>query len=315
MKTSLFMTLAVATFALAGCSNDDSENQADWNGEIRLSSGVTVLQTRGDNTPPDTQIANGQEVGVFISDAEDAAIGTDLKYTADGSGGLTLAVMDPEQDTPYYPANGNSVNIYAYQPYSTTATADVSYDFSVQTDQSIAGNNNYYDSDLLYSATKVYSRQAAPLSLAFEHKLSKVVCTLVAGTGEPDLTGATVAIVNVETKGTFNPSDGTFTTTTSGAVQSDVTMNSTITSGSYIAVIPPQTFTKGAQFLKVTVADGGTFYHKIPNGNSDSDLILAAGNVYTYTITVNKTGLTVTSTISPWEGIESNKKTGTAEME
>lgn len=266
------------------------------NAEIQLTSGIKT-QTETATDGPDTQIASGQQVGVFINeDVTATVIGANLKYDADGKGGLTLNT-NPEQTTPYYPTSGKGVKIIAYQPYS--ASADITnggYSFTVQTDQNGNSNKNYYDSDLLYSESAVYSPKADAQSLVFKHQLSKVVCTLQSGVGSPELDGATVAIVEAKIKGTFKPSDGTFTI--DDRTISDVTMNNTITSGSYIAVIPPQTFNKGAKFLKVTLKEGGDFYYKIPNGG---DLTLAASNVYTYAITVNKTGLTVTSTITSWD--------------
>ena len=160
----------------------------------------------------------------------------------------------------------------------------------------------------------IFTRNRPRLLISFAHKLSKVVCKLEAGKGGPSLAEATVEILGAETKGKFQPSNGTFTTLTGGSgVRSAVQMNSAITSGSYIAILPPQTFVKGAKFLKITIG-GGVFYYHIPDDPAD-DLILAKGNVYTYTIEVNLTGLSVTSAVSAWEGIESNQKSGTAEME
>ncbi len=323
MKANLFITLATTLSILAGCTNDDDQKIDNWNGEIRLSSGIAVQTRAGELKAPDTQIAQGQHVGVFIDEASEnaaTAIGANLKYDADGNGGLTLAT-DPAQASPYYPTSGNGVKIVAYQPYNASAalTGD-GYDFLVNADQSQQiGNSesNYYNSDLLYSAREeAYARQAETHNLEFKHKLSKVVCTLVKGNGldASALNGATVSIVNAETKGTFKPSDGSFSTKTSTeGQQSDVKMNSTITSGSYIAVIPPQTFTKDAKFLKVTLASEAVFYYKIPNGAGDNDLVLSEGNVYKYNIKVNLTGLTVTSSIAPWEGGDQATE-GNAEM-
>lgn len=305
MKTKFIMMMVAAAMVLAACSNDDEND--NWAGEIRLSSGLTVQQTRAnESTPPDTQIANGQEVGIFINDATTSeVIATNLKYTANGQGGLALGTGE---STPYYPANGNSVKIYAYQPYTDTLIGDDgTYEFSVQTNQK-DNSGNYYDSDLLYSASSTYVRQKDAHSLGFTHKLSKVVCKLESGAGTPSLAGATVEILNAETKGTFKPSDGTFALT-SGNI-SDVKMNSTITNGSYIAVIPPQTFTKGTNLLKITIGTG-VFYYSIPNDGEN--LVLTEGNVYTYTIKVNLTDLKVTSEVSPWNNV-GNTTTGDAGM-
>lgn len=304
MKAKFMMMMAAAAMVLAACSNDDEND--NWAGEIRLSSGLTVQQTRAnESTPPDTQIASGQEVGIFINDAitTSEVIATNLKYTADGNGALTLGTGE---NIPYYPANGNAVAIYAYQPWSTIGT-DGTFEFSVKTNQK-DDNGNYYDSDLLYSESFTYARQKAPHSLSFTHKLSKVVCTLESGAGTPSLTGAIVEIVGAETKGTFKPSDGTFTLASGNT--STVKMNDKITSGSYIAVIPPQTFTKEAKFLKITIGDG-IFYYSIPS--EGQDLELTEGNVYSYTIKVNLTDLKVTSDVSPWKNV-GNTTTGDAGM-
>lgn len=299
MKKHLFF--AAALVALAACNNEEFTPADDPNTpmEIRLSSGID-MQTRANSADvPDKQIAEGQAVGVFINDAKNGdVVSANLKYNADGSGGLTLATTSPAQEIPYYPANGNGVKMTAYHPYDDRAAITGSaYEFAVSTDQS--SNANYYASDLLYSASSEYARQKTAHSLAFKHKLSKVECTLTPGSGSPDLTGATVSIVGAQTNIIFRPADGTLRSPTN-ATTADIKLNSTIATGSYIGIIPPQTYSKGSQFLKITLASGGTFYYTIPNGGADNDLALAGGNVYKYTITVNRTGLSVTSTIEPW---------------
>ena len=294
-------------------------NPVTGSAEILLGSGITTqVQTATD--VPDKQIASGQEVGIFINEdvASGTVIGTNLKYEADGNGGLTLATMEPEQKIPYYPTSGNGVNIIAYQPYDASAAivgGTNTYNFSVKTDQNGNSNKDYYDSDLLYSSSETYTPKADAQSLVFKHVLSKVVCTLAKGTGSPDLTGATVEIVGAGTKGSFKLSDGSFTTNTNDSdSKRNIKMNSTITPSSFIAVIPPQTFAKGAQFLKVTLstsAGGGVFYYKIPD---DSGLALTGGSVYKYEIKVNMTGLTVTSSIKDWTVVGSYPIAGDAEM-
>lgn len=304
MKSRLSIPMFAALLLLTGCGSDDNKIDNLWHGEIRFASDVTTSSASTDaNTPPDTQIANGQEVGLFINEnaTPSTVIGANLKYVADGTGGLTLAA-DPKQETPYYPNTGNNVTIIAYQPYYENAAIDNNtYDFEVQSDQS--KDVDYYNSDLLYSASADYARQSAAHNLEFKHKLSKIVCTLTAGTGAPDLTGATVEIVKAKTTGKFKPSDGTFEKPSAGGSESNIIMNSTITPGSYIAIIPPQTYVKTSQFLQVTLSGSvgaDEYYYKIPNGSGDRDLELTEGNVYTFEITVNRTGLSVTTSIAGW---------------
>ena len=278
------LIFAAALLALVACNNEDYTPMDDPNApmEIRLSSGIDV-QTRANSAEvPDKQIAEGQQVGVFINDAVTGdVVSANLKYNADGSGQLTLTDASTQ---PYYPATGSGVMMTAYHPYKDgAAITDNGYEFAVVADQST--DASYYASDLLYSALSKYVRQKTAHILAFKHKLSKVECTLTSGNGTPDLIGATVSIVGAKTSITFKPADGTLSNLPN-ATTAEIKLNSAIATGSYIGIIPPQTYAKGSQFLKVvlsTAAGGGTFYYTIPNGSADNDLALAGGNVYKYT--------------------------------
>jgi hypothetical protein len=66
------------------------------------------------------------------------------------------------------------------------------------------------------------------------------------------------------------------------------------------AVVVPQTVTKGTQLISITLAAGGTLYYSVP---ADTDLVLQPQKVHDYNITVNLTGLTVTSTITDWVAV------------
>lgn len=289
MKAKLFMTMAAAMMILAGCSNDENEITDNWNGEIRLSSGVTVQQTRTNSTNvPDTQIAADEFVKVVVTqqsgDSHNYA-GYILDFTADGNGGLS------NPTSMYYPASGMGVNIYAYHP------ADAAASFSVQENQST--DKDYYKSDLLYSKAKDYARQKAAHSLTFVHKLCKVTYTLKSGTGSPDLTGATVKWLNVAKTIGFDAATGVVATPT---ITATITPHAT-----YGAVIVPQTVSSGTKLLQVTLANGGVLYYT-PN----ADQPFNGGKKYNYEITVNLSGLTVESTITDWDPVG---KTGVAEME
>ena len=56
---------------------------------------------------------------------------------------------------------------------------------------------------------------------------------------------------------------------------------------SYEALTAPQTVAKGEPFIQVELG-GGNFYFRPQN-----DVVLEAGNRYTYTVRVNATGLTM----------------------
>lgn len=300
MKTKFFMTMAVAMLVFAACSNDENEMD-NWNGEIRLSSGL-VVQTRATNKDvPDKQIAADQQIGIYVEGVSGETVFTgytNVSADADGSGNFSRY-----STTMYYPQSGKDVQISAYHPYDQNAS-DL-YDFTVETAQ--ATDANYFMSDLLYSKKKTYARSKTAHSLTFEHKLVKVVCNLNSGEGTPDIAGATVEIVAPERAVSFNRTTGAVSDATASVKSGNVTL------GQYGAIIAPQTYPKGAKFLKVTLTTGGELYYTIPNGSGDEDLILDPGSVYTFDITVDLTELKVSSEISEWTSVTA--KSGNATMD
>lgn len=327
MKTSnLWMTLAAATLMLAGCSNDENEPIDTWNGEIRLSSGVTV-QTRA-NTP-DTQIPGNETVYTW---ADKAINPTATAYinawtlTANGSAGFTGSTQY------YYPTDGSKLNFYAmHGDFGSTSFTEGTSAFPTSAiTHSVAGNQtqagDYAKSDLLYAIKKDVSRSKEDVELTFYHMLSKVEVVLKSGSGSPDLDGATVTIENTKLKADFTPGKdvtmtdqsaraGMVTTTSDDNNVASITIPTVTTTDfsantSYgAAIVVPQTIAKDASFIKVTLASGVTLSYKIP----DSDLTLESGKKYIYQITVNMGELSVTSKIEDWTSVDA--KQGTAEMD
>lgn len=302
MKTKTFMAMAALALVAAACSNDD-EITDNWNGEIRLSSGLAVQQMRSNNeNVPDKQIAEDQKIGIYVTGVEGESDAnydySNVSAKADGSGNFS-----DYSTTMYYPQSGKDVKISAYHPYNNGS--DDSYDFVVNADQTELAN--YAASDLLYSQEGTYARSKDAQPLTFKHKLVKVKCTQTSGAGNPDIANATVEIVTPERAVNFNRKTGAVATASTSAKSGDVKLGTT-----YGAIIPAQTYTKGSKFLKVTLAKGGVLYYTIPNGADGEDLKLEDGNVYTFNITVDLTGLEVKFQITEWTPISAS---GTATME
>ena len=133
----------IAGLALSGCSKEGDMADNNPGSEIRLTSSVQVQSRAG--TAPDTQIANGEKVAVYVDEAASSATqlyGNNV-LTADGNGGFSGGTAM------YFPASGNKVNIYAFH---TNATLEkdfptVSIEHSVAADQT----GGYVSSDLLYA--------------------------------------------------------------------------------------------------------------------------------------------------------------------
>lgn len=329
MKTKAFMAMAALALVATACSNDEESD--NWAGEIRLSSGLTVQQivSRSINTGlQGAQIANGNHVGFFINEDVTSTPSTtytqNLDYTANGSGGFNGATV-------YFPQSGKGVNIYAYAPYKADLERSGNYAFTVKTDQS--SNDNYIASDLLwgqpmkadpenegsYITANPVARTKDNVNVSFSHLLSKIEVTLTAGDGlsEDDFKGATLYILNTKPGTSLvlangNISEASGDATDIIAAKYGTSATPTLTAA---AIVVPQTVAKGTKFMQLHLATGGDLYYTLPNGGSDNNLTLENGKIYKYTITVNLTSLTVTSSITEWVSIGGSPITGTATMD
>lgn len=314
--------MAAATMILAGCSNDENESTDNWNGEIRLTSGVTP-QTRADTQA--TQILSGETVYAW---ADKASSTTDYirawTLTAGSSNSLTGSSQ-------YYPTDGSNLDFYALHgnfegttfTENTTAFPTSAIVHSVEADQSNTNMEAYAKSDLLYAAQKSVAHSKTAVALTFYHMLSKVEVALKAGDGNPDLTGATVTIEGTKLKADFTPSksatlpadcaDMVSPTTASNDAAPITIGNATCTdfnSPTYNeAIIVPQTLANGTSFIKVTLSDNASLVYAL-----ETQTEFKSGKKYIYQITAKKTGLEVTSTITDWEEVGS-PTTGDAVMQ
>ena len=321
MKAKFLMTMAVAAMTLAACNNEETDT---WAGEIRLSSGLEVQQvTRSIATNlQGNQIASDVHVGFFIN--ENVVSGStatttytqNLDYTASGSGGFNGTAV-------YYPQSGNGVNIYAYAPWKTGLTLDGNYAFSIKADQS--KDADYLASDLLwgqpmkegtnpgeYVIANPVARTKDAVPVSFKHLLSKIQVELkpdaTSGLKADDFKGAKLEILSVKPEVSLTLANGTITSasgTATNVLAATYTTTGTPSALTAAAIVVPQTFSKGAKFMQVTLATGGKLFYTLPNGTGDTDLTLESGKIYKYEITVKLTGLTVTSSIEDWATIGS----------
>ena len=297
--TRNYLLLAAAALAFAACGNDETDN---WNGEIRLRSGLDVQQTtRATTAIQATQFESGENIDVYITEATTGTATTTydspLVYTVGDGGALSTTKQ------PYYPSSGNGVNIFAVYPKGTSLTSG-SGSFTIKEDQS--DDANYKASDLMTGAPSQNPvvRTEQNIQVKFTHRLTKIDISLTAGDGfaDSDLSSAVVYITNTLPEVTFSANGASLGTAAGDAADIKVC---TGTAGS--AIIVPQTVSSGTGFIKV-VAGGGSYVYSL-----SSDITFAGGGAHTYNITVNKTGLSVTSNIAAWT--TGGSTSGSATME
>lgn len=313
MKTKKLLTFAAATLMLAACNNENNESGPV---PLRINSGIEA-QTRASTAGiQDTQIGAGESVVVWVrkASADATVVYNSNVLTANGSGGFTGGTAM------FFPQDGGGVNIYAIHSKPSIAqneTRIISKTCEVHTDQSVP--SNIANSDLLF-ATKKGATYATPnVPLTFYHMLAKVKIGIKIGTGSPVLaSSAAVKMNGVMVKCNFVPNydaDMTNASARSSMIVPLGTETGTVTASQNTTtdftvyndiILPPQNL--AGKKLSITLSDGGVLYYTFPAGS-----LLNSGKKYLYNITLDLTGLTVTSAISDWEAV--NAVSGNAVLE
>lgn len=311
------MTMAAAALALAGCGNDE-DGMDNGPVELRLTSGVTV-QTRTFTATQSTTISSGEAVSVWVNDAGTTSpLYKAVQLTANGSNGFTGEAM-------YFPQTGNNIDIYAVHGNFTTPFAPGSdfpkdgAEYKVEADQSDVAD--YTKSDLLYAVKKNVVRSKNAVELTFYHMLSKLELAIKTGDGAPELaTSGAVKLNDVTLSGTFTPdmSDqsqraamlGDATAATTGDMTLGQKTCTDFAAGNVYyneAILVPQDMAN--KTLTFSLKGGGTLTYTIP-----ANTTFESGKKYQYHITLDLTGITVTSKIEDWESVGAAKE-GSATMQ
>jgi endonuclease G len=290
--------LAMATLVLAffsACGNDYETYYSDPVAVQFTSTNILAVQTRvnGNNWE------SGDAIGIFKVNATPVVLEGDANKQYTTTATSTAGEFTPvSNNTIYYPTDGSYVGFIAYYPFQSNISLLDAYAVNVA--------DQIQKIDLLYAKTAVNYRSIQPgVSLSFSHQLSKLVITAQKGTGVDDLTGLSVTIKGLNTKASYNLSNGTLGTGSDAAAitPKTITAPSAADNGVYEAILLPE------------AATGSTVEFTIGANKYTWDLgtsvpAFAAKTQYNYTITLNKTGVTVNGTITPWTTITS---TGTAE--
>ena len=272
MRHRLLIPAATALlFALAACTQDELADDSRLSKEeypiVIHATGLSVEAAPSTRASVDGDWQGVTSVALKIGDAvkEYTVTATD----ADGYKSATLTSNDP-----YYWISRNPITVSAWWPLDNTDITQIPV-VKVAEDQSILAD--FQNSDFI-SAENQTVKFDDP-TLGFTHRTACVAIELKPGTGFTSVAGATVSLVSLSADNgnptaikTYNASGNT-----------------------YEALTAPQTVAAGKPFVKVELG-GGTFYFRPQN-----NVVLEAGNRYTYTVKVNATGLTLEGcTIGDW---------------
>ena len=287
MRHRLFIPAATALlFALAACTQDELA------GDNRLPEGEypVVIRATGlsvEATPlaaPSTRAAvDGDWQGVTSVALK---MGDAVKeYTVTASTDFKSATLSREND-PYYWTSRDPITVSAWWPFNN---ADITQMPAVKVAEDQSKLADFQNSDFISAENRKVEFNNP--TLEFTHRTARVTIELKPGTGFTSVAGATVSLVSLSADNgnptaikTYNASGNT-----------------------YEALTAPQTVAAGKPFVRVELG-GGTFYFRPQN-----DVVLEAGNRYSYTVKVNATGLTLEGcTIGDWA--DGGGESGAAEL-
>uniref|UniRef100_UPI003568BBDF fimbrillin family protein n=1 Tax=Segatella copri TaxID=165179 RepID=UPI003568BBDF len=273
MRHRLFIPAATALlFALAACTQDELADDNRLSKEeypiVIHATGLSVEAAPSTRASVDGDWQGVNSVALKIGDAV-----KEYTVTATDADGYKSATLSREND-PYYWISRNPITVSAWWPLDNTDITQVPVVKVVEDQSKLA---DFQNSDFISAENRKVEFNNP--TLEFTHRTARVAIELKPGTGFTSVAGAMVSLVSLSADNgnptaikTYNASGNT-----------------------YEALTAPQTVVAGKPFVKVELG-GGTFYFRPQN-----NVVLEAGNRYTYTVKVNATGLTLEGcTIGSW---------------
>ena len=277
MRHRLLIPAATALlFALAACTQDELADGSRLSKEeypivihaTGLSVEATPLAAPSTRASVDGDWQGVTSVALKIGDAV-----KEYTVTATDADGYKSATLSREND-PYYWISRNPITVSAWWPLDN---ADITQMPVVKVAEDQSKLADFQKSDFIAAENQTVEFNNP--TLKFNHRTARVTIELKPGTGFTSVAGATVSLVSLSADNgnptaikTYNASGNT-----------------------YEALTAPQTVAAGKPFVKVELGSG-TFYFRPQN-----NVVLEAGNRYTYTVKVNATGLTLEGcTIGSW---------------
>lgn len=307
MKKYFYFAMALA---FASCSNNEDWNAAGQDAEIRLSSGVVSSRA----ATQATQLVSGEVVHAWLDNVageQPTEIVKAWKLTADDSDKLT------GETAQFFPEGVSSLKAYAVHAnldFENGTSLPNKITHSVLADQKETAN--YVKSDLLYSIKDAVKKGENNV-LTFYHMLSKVEIKLIPGDGftEEGLKDAKVSILGTKPVATLTlnkartENELSELSARNGMIEASgastpISIATKLDDYAEAAIVPQSV---QGDFIQLELANLALTY------KLDTEKTFESGKKYQFDITVKKTGLKVTATITDWDST-SGPVSGSATM-
>ena len=308
IKTGVWlgMLLCAGVLLPTGCTNGGAPEDGNSDGRVALQvTGGIHVQTRAHDTKWD----KNDPIGIYMFAAGSTTVleGVEnIPYQTEAGDGK----FAPSGTAIYFPINGSNVDFRAWYPYEDVAetwTADL-------TDQSSQAALDLMTADAKSNTEPggtTYNKNQPKVKLNFSHRLTKLVLNITGGNGvgTDELAGLKVEITRQWKTALYDPDiDGIGFEEASA----DITLLTAADGKFAEAILFPDDLTHKAltvgRQLVFTLSTGEVFYWNIPTEKSFN-----AGEKNIYTISINRTGLEVTSEITDWAAGNGSGETGSAQ--
>jgi hypothetical protein len=318
MKATTIISILAAGAIMASCSSDGSSPENTTAVAANFSGGINNTRTSiSANTA--TWVA-GDAIGITASSSGSTNY-HDEKYTAAASGASTTFSFS-SGDQIYYKDN-NAVDFTAYYPFMDgTESSSLKGTYSggtitktiASSDETTANQTNI---DYLY-ATKGGVASGGSIGLTFNHKMCELTLNFLPGNGSIDVSSVSYSLSagDVYPTGTFNTTSGVAVgSATKGTITGvSATGTTTSTSSTLILFPTPSTVTAASITLSATIS-GVTYTATLPitSDGASTTSGMSSGNNYQFNITVNASGLSVSSSsIGAWTSVTATSVTATS---
>lgn len=286
-----------ATLVLAACSSQDDPfgGKLDSPVAAEFSGNIENVATRASGTSWEANDAIGITGGDF----------TNIKYVTESVTATGAANFTPANESKaiFFKANQGTTEFKAYYPYSDEYSKNSGIISASTESQTKADQANF---DFLW-AKALASHDTPTANFTFSHKMTKLILNIQwnadnSGISKTEFESATFALGGVKLNGEFNTTTGEALATGTATEKWSLTAQSREEGDkkairSFNLILFPQS--DGTQTENPTL----TVIVTIGNQDYACDITptLAPGTSYTYTITVKKVGLEVsTSNINNW---------------
>ena len=309
MKKIMSLIWWAAALAV-GCTDGDGLTTGDTRYKIALNGEIEQDYVTRAN---DQGFADGDVIGVYIVDYNGTLPGT---LQASGNRATNLAYTYAEKSNSwtaagdiYWKDNNTPIDIYGYYPIAKNTPKDIhAYEFSVASDQSVAGSDyamgGYEQSDLLWGKVGNVAPTSQTIRLPLRHHMSTARIELTEGSGftagEFARMEKSVVVKNTGLTALVDLSNGSITTKGEAEATDIVPYEN---NGQWRCIIVPQTVEAGKELFAISIDSKPYTFSR------DDGYEYKQGRMHHFTIRIDKKEeeegkyrLTLTGErITPWE--------------